>query len=191
MSKALKNLANVCGQQHTPGTETDLYYACSCELNGFPRTKEALGGTDDGDSKILDEPFVFNTSPAGTGYWRHARIKIDSGAVNDVLEGEIGSQTFKSSIPFAILGTNEKQLAFADSLAAASGYLVMMIRTNTGKLRVLGSDKRPAYVESAEIGTGTATTDSNSGVYVASASVGVTAPIYDDATHGIDITPNP
>lgn len=193
----LNNLTSVqCGTPTPAGTEVDLYYTCSCELASWPGTKydtviAASGTPAEGDTKILDEPFDFTGAASGTGYWRKATIVVDSGAINDTLEGEVGGQGFKNSLPFKVKGSNAEQLEFADNMAAYSGCLVAMLRDRNDNLRVLGNKGVPAYVESAEGTTGLKNGESNGFDYVLSAGTGKTAPIYDDATHGIDITPNP
>lgn len=186
----LQSLGANCGKSNPPGTETELFYTVDDELTGFPSRKSDNGGTAYGDSKILDEPFNFVNAPVGAGFWRKATILVDTGEVKDVLEGELGGQGYKSSFPFYIKGTDAQQLAFADDMAAASGCLILMLRDRKGNLRVLGKPSNPAMVESAEGTTGAKNGDRRGFAYVASASTGETAPIYDDATHGIDITPN-
>jgi hypothetical protein len=186
----LKNLtAAQCGSQAQAGTEVDLYYTCSCELAGWPATKADNGGTADGDTKILDEPFDFTGAATGTGYWRKATIVIDTGSIDDALEGEVGGQGFKSSIPFRIKGTDAEQLEFADNLVAYSGCLVAMLRDRKSNLRVLGTKSIPASVESVAGTTGKKNGETTGFDYVLTASTGKTAPIYDDATHGINVTP--
>jgi hypothetical protein len=186
----LTNLVVDCAKPNPPGTETDLYYTCSCELNGFPKTKKELGGTDVGDSKILGEAFDFSTAPSGSGYWRKAKILVDSGEVKDILEGEVGGQGFKSSTNFYIKGTDKEQLEFADNMAAASGCIVAMLRDRNGNLRVIGKTAIPATVEAAEGTTATKNGEKRGFAWTISAATGLTAPIYDDATHGIDVQPN-
>ena len=186
----LRNMGANCGSSNPPGTETELFYALDDEFTGWPATKADNGGILLGDAKILDAPFDFSGAPVGEGYWRKTTILVDTGEIKDVLEGELGGQGFKSSFGFFLKGTDAQNLEFADDLAAASGCLVMMLRDRKGNLRVLGKPSNPAMVESAEGTTGAKNGDRRGFAYVASASIGQTAPIYDDATHGIDITPN-
>lgn len=186
----LQSLGANCGKNNPPGTETELFYALDDDFTGFPSRKSDNGGTEYGDSKILDEPFDFTNASAGSGFWRKTTILVDTGEVKDTLEGELGGQGYKSSFGFFLKGTESQNLAFADDIASASGCLIMMLRDRSGNLRVLGKPSNPAMVESAEGTTGAKNGDRRGFAYVASASTGETAPIYDDATHGIDITPN-
>ena len=187
---ALIDMLRVCGTSNLPGTKTTLYYAPKGEFTGWPATKADNLGTDPGDTKILDEPFDFTGAPAGSGYWRRADILIDTGAVNHVLEGELGGRGYKNSLPFFILGTDAEQLEFADELVRYDGCLIAMIEDRNGKMRVLGTTGVPAQVESAEGGTGLKTGDRRGIAYVLMDSTGATSPIYDHDTHGIEITPN-
>ena len=185
-----------CGTPNPAGTEVDLYYTCSCELAAWPKTRfevvtAAAGTPVEGDTKILDEPFNFTGAASGLGYWRKATIIVDTGALNDTLEGEIGGQGYKGSIPFSIKGTGAEQLEFADNLAAYSGCLVAMLKDRNQNTRVVGTKGIPAAVESAEGTTGLKNGEKNGFDYVLSAATGLTMPIYDDATHGINLTPVP
>ena len=118
-----------------------------------------------------------------------AECKYVTGSIDDVLEGEVGGQGYKSSIPFRIKGTNAEQLEFADNLAAYSGCLVAMLRDRKRNMRVIGTKSIPASVESAEGTTGKKNGETTGFDYVLSAATGLTAPIYDDETHGINVTP--
>ena len=91
---------------------------------------------------------------------------------------------------FFVLGTDAEQLEFADNMVAASGYVVGMLRDLKSNMRVLGKTSRPAAIESLEGTTGAKTGDRRGMAYTLTATTGGTAPIYDDETHGIDITPN-
>lgn len=187
----LNNLTVSCGKPNPPGTLIEFYYAPSCELTGFPQTRaEVNAGTDPGDTKILDEPFDFSNAPTGQGYWRKAKLLVDTGEVRDVLEGELGGQGFKSSINGFIVGTDAEHLEFADCLVNYSGQLVCMLADIQGNYRVLGNDKRPAMVEAAEGTTGIQVGDRRGFAYTFSAFTGKTAPIYDAETHAIEVTPN-
>ena len=96
----LSNLTSAqCGVANPAGTEVDLYYTCSCELNAWPKTRwevvtAASGTPAEGDTMILDEPFSFSGAPSGSGYWRKATIIVDTGAITDAVEGEVGGQGF-------------------------------------------------------------------------------------------------
>ena len=192
----LQSLTRICGTENTPGTKVTLYYAKKGEFNGWPRTRHevvtAAGGTPvAGDTKILDEPFDFSEAPAGMGYWRKVDILVDSGAINAVMEGETGGKGIKNMIPFYVLGTNAEQLEFSDSIVAHDGCLVAMLGDREGNFRVLGNPDVPVQVESIEGGTGTKIGEKRGFAYSLMDNSGKHAPIYDAATHGIDLVPNP
>jgi hypothetical protein len=60
----LQSLTRTCGQSIPPGTKTKVYFTFVSELTGFPATAEDNGGTDQGDSKMLDEAFDFSAAAA-------------------------------------------------------------------------------------------------------------------------------
>ena len=191
MGAVLKNLTSVCGATYQFGTEVDAYITCSCELTGAPATIADGGGTAEGDTKILDEPWDFTAAPTGEGYWRHFRILIDTGRLKAAIEGDVGAQGFKNSVEFFVPGNQAAQMEFADNFVGSSGYVVMMIRIPGYHMAVIGSRARPAKVETLEIDGGAILTDRVGGAYLVSATGKKSYDFYDDATHGIDLTPNP
>jgi hypothetical protein len=187
----LVDLLRACGESIPPGTKSKLYFTLKGELAAWPQTKEELGGSAQGDSKILDEPFDFSGAPSGLGFWRAVDILVNTGQFRDTLEGEIGGQGFTSRVDFFVLGQGENQLEFADCVAANNGCLIAMVPDKSGNHRVLGNLDDPAFVEAIEGGTGLAPGDRVGAAYTLYANMGITAPIYDADTHGIDTTPNP
>lgn len=186
----IQSLTRVCGQSIPPGTKLRAYFTLKDELTGFPQTREDLGGTAQGDSKILDEPFDFSGAPVGKGFWRELDILVDTGSEVDTLEGEIGGQGYVQRLSYFILGAGAPQREFADLVAANAGCLIFMIQDKAGNYIVVGDPDNPVFIEAAEIGTGTQTGDRVGGQYTMYANTGVTAPLYDATTHGIDTTPN-
>lgn len=186
----LQSLTRTCGQSIPPGTKLKAYFTLKDELTGWPQTAEELGGTDQGDSKILDEAFDFSGAAAGKGFWREVDILVDTGQLRDTLEGEIGGQGFVNRLDFFVLGAGAPQLEFADQVAANAGCMIWMIPDKKGNYRVLGEPDNPVFVETLEMTTGTVNGDRVGGAYTLYANTGFTAPIYDADTHGIDTTPN-
>lgn len=187
----LKNLDKFCGVRKSPGTLITFYYTCTCELNGYPVTRAVNGGVAAGDTKILDAPFDFSTAPAGEGYWREAQGLIDTGKVNDLLQGEVGGQGFDNMFSIFIEGTAAAQLEWADDMVAHSGCLMFLVPDRNGNFRCLGHPDQPVVVEpGVDISTGEKNGDRVGGQWTFKCPSGVTAPIYDATTHGIDITPN-
>jgi len=186
----LQSLTRACGQSIPPGTKLRAYFTLKDELTGWPQTREDLGGTDQGDSKILDEPFDFSGAAVGKGYWRSVDILVDTGNLQDTLEGEIGGQGFVNRLNFFILGAGAPQLEFADCVAANAGCMIWMIPDKKGNHRVFGEPDNPVFVEALDGGTGTVNGDRVGFQYTLYANTGYTAPIYDADTHGVDTTPN-
>lgn len=183
----LKNLTVDCGNQMPPGTIIDLYYTCSCELNAFPGT---LTTTNPGDSVTLDGPFDFTGAATGEGYWRKTQMLINTGGIKQVVEGEVGGQGLMASGRFFIVGTEAEQAEFAENMVKASGCLVLMMKQReSDMMRVIGSKDIPAVVESIEFDGGEKIGDRNGAAYSIKAETGIR--YYDDATHGINVTPAP
>jgi len=187
----LENLVKECGQKLPPGTEVDIYYTCICELNGYPQTAKqlAVGDPLPGDSVRLAEPFDFTTAESGEGYWRKARILINTGGVKWDKEGDLGGEGFMSAFRFFIIGSEAEQIEFSVNLLKASGCIAMMIKQREAtEMTVIGTDKIPAYVESIAGDGGEKNGDLNGAAY----SIKFDSYLlkYDDGTHGIDVTPN-
>lgn len=185
----LLSLTRACGTANPPGTKLKLYVIPKGELTAWPQTKAELGGTAQGDTKILDEPFAY-VSTTALGYWREYDILVDTGDVRDILEGEPGGQGYRNFFDFSILGTEAEQLEVADCMAAYSGCIIAMIIDKNDNHRVLGNLEIPAFIESAEGATGKTNGDRRGFNYVLYSNTGKTAPIYDAATHGFNLTPN-
>lgn len=122
-----------CGKSYVPGTETDLYYQSSCKAN-YPDVGE--------DMVTLPSAPTFDQAN-----WLRTKILIDSGGVDWNVIGEVGGQGIQSSLKFFVIGDDAEQLSFAARLVANSGNLTMGLRRRTGKNRVVGTNKLPAYVE--------------------------------------------
>lgn len=186
----LKSFKRCGGKMNTAGTRTKLRVTCACSLTAFPKTVAALALEADpaavlaiGDTVKLGEAFAMTVGAT----WKEVDILVNTGSITDTLEGEVGGQGYKSGFTFFVQGTDAAQLEFANEVAAASGALVMQIQDKMGNWRVLGRHDDPAYIESAELTTGLVNGDRRGGAYVASATVGTVAPIYDEATLGLDV----
>ena len=82
-------------------------------------------------------------------------------------------------------------MEFADLIAQYAGCLIGMIGTKAGHYPVIGNLENPAFVEKAEGSTGATNGDFNGFDYTIYAETGITTPVYDVDTPGIDLTPNP
>lgn len=175
-----------CGNQLPPGTEVDLYYTCSCELAEWPAVES---GTTLGNRFKLAEAFDFTGAAVGSGYWRKATLLVDTGAYKAMIDGEPGGQSTKSEVRGFIIGSDAERMDVLDNFRKYSGCLVFMVKAREAALSaVIGSKSRPATVVSAEMDSGEKSGDRNGTAYV----FGAPGPIYfyDDATDGIDVTPN-
>lgn len=189
-SGILQSLSRACGTTNFPGLQLKAYFTFVDELTGFPQTAEDLGGTDQGDSKVLNEPFDFSGAPVGEGYWRYVDLVVNRNQWASVLEGEPGGQSFKNNLDFYIKGAAAAQLEFADQMLANSGCYIWMIADKQEVYYVFGTPTNPVFVETVEGGSGQAAGDPRGFKYSLMTMTGWTPSIYDAATHGIDETPN-
>lgn len=182
----LVKLTRSCGSNIIPGTKAKLYLTTKDELSAWPQTEaEANAGTNLGDKKKLAEAFTFETD----GHWREYDILVDTGAVQDTLEGEVGGQAFVSRIPFFIQGDDEAQRELADLIAANAGCMIGLIEPKGAtSARVVGDLDNPCFVESIDGGTGTAPGDRVGFQYTIYANTGKTALVY-PVSLGISTTP--
>jgi hypothetical protein len=173
---SLVKLTRSCGSNIIPGTKAKLYLTTIDELDGWPQTEaEANSGTELGDKKKLAEAFTFQTD----GLWREYDILVDTGAVQDTLEGEVGGQAFVTRLPFFIQGDAEQQRELADLIAANSGCMIGLINPKgSSSARVVGDLDNPCFVESIDGGTGTAPGDRVGFQYTIYANTGKTALVY-------------
>lgn len=180
-------------QNYATWTKAKLYLTLIPELAAWPQTRKAIKEAASqpvlqGDSKILDEPWDFSLAPTDEGYWRVIDILVNTGQLRNTIEGEIGGQGFKQRLDCFIQGNGPEQLEFADCLVINSGCLLPMIADKQSNHHVMGDLENPIYVETGEGGTGG---DRVGFAFTFFADTGFTNFIYDAATHGIDLTPNP
>lgn len=172
-----------------PGTKAKLYFTFFDEITSWPQTKEQLGGSNQGDSKIFGEAWDFTAAPTGKGFWREVDILVDTGALNDTLEGEVGGHSIVNRLPFFLEGAEAAQREFFDQMVANEGCVLWMIGDKNGNYPVLGNKDFPAYLETGEGGTGTVNGDRVGYSFQLFCNTGLTAMLY-DVTLGIDLTPN-
>lgn len=183
----LKNAGTDCGNKKPPGVLIDIYYTSTTELNGFPGL---LQTTDEGDSVTLDGPFDFTGAAAGSGYWRKVVGLTDRGGLKMLLEGDPAGQGLTSSLRFFYSGSEAGQVEFLNDLRQFGGCLSFMAKQrDSDRMRVIGTTTIPAVVESAELDGGEGNGDPNGTPIVIRAQHPLY--FYDDATHGVDTTPNP
>lgn len=169
----------VCGTPNPAGTKAFLWVQ---KIGAIADPFPAPTGTPSaaGDTKVLTGAFTYEVGePQG-----FVKIPIvpDSGQIEDNLVGnEPGSQGIESFIDFRIAGTKKEQLEFYDTLVSFSGCMVAILQTKAGEKRVLGDKDNPASVESLQARTGQVQGDPNGATIRLKSSMGVTAPILDEA----------
>jgi len=183
----IQTLTKKCGDPNPPGTRARLLLIPAAELIAWPATRADGGGTELGDTMILDEAWTY-TAEVGKGFWREFPIITDTGEIRDSLEGEIGGRSWNNQFLFFIGGLEADRLEFAKEIANCC--FVAMIPDRRDIYRVLGRYDDPAYVESVELTTGLTSGDRRGGAYSLSWSSGAPSYIYNDA-NGINLTPNP
>lgn len=178
----LRNLTRVCGEPLPPGTKTKLYLIPISEITAFP---DVVGTTDPGDSKTTSENFTLVTT-VGLGFWRTVDIWVDTGAIRNTLEGEIGGQGWRQRVDFFVIGNSAVQLEFADTMLCQSGCLLAIIIDKTGNYHIIGTLEDPVYLEAGEGGSGG---DRVGFQYTLYSNTGKTTIIHDAATYPLDLTP--
>lgn len=186
MAADIKSLTRACGASPIKGIKSRLYYSTKDEHTAWPETAAEGGGTAQGDTKILDEPFAFVTT-VGLGYWRALDILVDTGEFGNELDGEIGGQEMKNMHTFFILGDTPAVREHVDVMVRNSGCLLFLIPTKNGDTLVQGDLDNPVFIESC-VGGRRGTRVGYECTY--RASPGTTYMTYDATAHGIDITPN-
>lgn len=185
---ALKSITGECRNNPVAGLSVELYYACTCELNSFPKTKADLGSTDAGDTKNIGEAFDFKPE----GFWRKANLLVDEQAFDETLIGENGGKGYESMITGFLTGTEAERLEWADELVDKSGCLIFMIQQRSGNMRVLGNMLTPAFIDTSTITIPKKIGDGKVGnLFTAKANTGKTAPIYDFEAFGLKTEPTP
>ena len=181
-----------CGKLRPPGTQLEVKYTLQEELtSGFPATVAAGGGSAPGDTKRLGEAFDFTGAPSGSGYWRTAKILVDSGDLRFALEGDPGGQGFNNTLPFFIEGMEPEQLEAAEMFAKYSGCLIMAIEGRNGLYYVIGDLKMGVYVRTAEGGLGTSSGEQHGTAYEFYWPKGTAPMTIDPVAFPFDTTPNP
>lgn len=188
---SLVNITKACGQFKLPGTQLKVKYTLQSDLNGFPATVAAGGGTAAGDTKRLGAAFDFTGAPSGSGYWREADILVDSGDLRWTLEGDPGGQGINNSLPFFIEGALPAQLEAADMFLKYSGCIILSIEGRNGVDYVIGDLKMGVYIRTAEGGLGTTAGEQHGTAYEFYWPKGVTPYTIDATTYPFDTTPNP
>lgn len=183
----LQTLAKNCGDQKIAGVKERVYFTPQSEIETWPQTEAELAGTDQGDTKLLNEPFDF-VATVGLGYWRYMDVLVDTGEQINVLEGSIGGQYWRQRLNVFINSNDQSTSEFLDELLACSGCMVMLIPNKDGSYHVMGDATNGVYIETGEGGSGG---DRVGYQLTFMANTGKTTYLYDADTHGIDITPNP
>jgi hypothetical protein len=146
----LRSLAASCGTMYPPGLKTRLSYILRDDIQSYPRTKEEMGGTDQGDSMTFGEEFTLKSGKS----WKTIDILVNTGGVSDILEGEVGGQGFVSRLNFFVLGDGAAEREFAQCFFENTGCLIFQVGTKSGHTLVLGELDNALFVEVLEGNTG-------------------------------------
>jgi hypothetical protein len=159
----------VCGVPVIPGIYTKLYAVCACDIESFP----SVGAYDvdsPEDSVTLQGDIVLKPGKK----WAVVDIITDTGYIKNILQGSVGSKSFKNDLYFELPGTHPRTLAWHER--SKNGCMVFAVEEKIGQHRVIGSVKQPAHYESLEVGNGPEESKSLGLVYD---TIGRIAPIYE------------
>ena len=146
---SLRSLNKVCGKNHIKGLPIQLEYAGLEDIQLFPRTKLELEASNTaytpaaGDSKRLAEEFLFVPGKN----WLSINILVNSGDIQDLVEGEVGGQGVMNKLLFTIEGSNPQHNEFVDCLLTNNGCMIFKVPTQDGQTIILGTRLNPAYAE--------------------------------------------
>jgi len=135
------DLVGICGQQNTPGVETDVYAVCECDIDTFPipTATTTLGS---------GVTIVGNITLKPMKKWAQFTILTESGEIKDILTGPRGSKSFMSTLDFNVQNVGAP---VTDWIARqANGCAILLVKEKNGAMRVLGKPGSPAMLESAE-----------------------------------------
>jgi len=171
----IKDLAAPCGETIIPGLTQVIYLVCSCDIDVFP---PYLATTGIGDKITLNGNIVLK---AGAKFGK-VEITSSTGEITHTQVGVRGSKNYTNKLDFECV----KSIASDEWFDIhANGCFVAIVTQKDGQMRVLGTDKVPAFFESAEGKTGKANADAANWVGSIMDETGKVAPYY---TGTIDLT---
>lgn len=161
MCVANKLTATACGR-NAAGLSGTGYMSPAGEFASWPSFTAAVTAGD-GNTVVLSGNFSFTGAGSGKGYFRSFPMLLEKGAVVKRAVGGRGSKSIETTATFYITGADKVQLEWLRDQLNIPG--VWLITDKNGTVHVLGSKEDPAYLEEAEMNTGTAATDERGTLY--------------------------
>jgi hypothetical protein len=174
----IQNLASNCetGAVIIPGTTSKIYAVCACDILTFPGFVTTTGP---GDKLILDGDIVLKA----TKKFAEINITPDTGKIDHELVGVRGSKSYNNKFGFKVAKSLLSDEWFNEN---GNGCAVLIVETKDGARRVIGTDKIPAFFETATGTSGDAQDSEAMWTGSVMDTVGKVAPYYEGT---IDLTP--
>lgn len=172
----IQDLTFECGQGLIPGATAKLYMVCACDIDTFPGY---LTTTGTGDSITLDGNIVLKANKK----FAAVDVVVDSVDLTHTLVGVRTSKNYTNKIDGKAAKTKAADEWFEKNKNAC---IVCILEEKDGAKRVIGTDKIPAFLDTAEGKIGTSNESEKSWIFSIMDSTGKVAPYY---TGTIDLDP--
>ncbi len=171
----IENLRQYVNEDIASGvSETQVFASSVYDIETFPeRLKIGEAGFALDKAVVLSDDIVFKTD---RGFFQMT-VQTETGEVKNGLGGNKGNKKAKNMFEFFMANNNAGNLGFLDIYRNVP--MVMIVLENTGRYRVIGSVKSPAYMETGDATSGKGPDDDNGIQYIISDSSGRVAPIYE------------
>ncbi|WP_271730002.1 hypothetical protein [Aquimarina algiphila] len=171
----IENLPQYVNEDIASGVSETQVFACSVyDIDTFPETlKIGEAGFTLDKAVVLSDDIVFKTD---RGFFQMT-VQTETGEVKNELGGNKGNKKAKNMFDFYVANNNAGNLGFVDIYRNVP--MVMVVLENTGRHRVIGSVKSPAYMDTVAATSGKGPDDDNGIQITVSDSTGRIAPIYE------------
>ncbi len=171
----IENLPQYVNEDIASGvSETQVFAATVYDIETFPRPlKVGEAGFTLSKAVVITDDIVFK---ADRGFFQ-LTVQTETGEVKNGLGGNKGNKKAKNMFEFYVANNNAGNLGFLDTYRNVP--MIMVILENTGRYRIIGSVKSPAYMETGDATSGKGPDDDNGIQYIISDSSGRVAPIYE------------
>lgn len=163
------------GADNTSGIAQKIYVAKLSDIETLPKPVVDDSASDSGTVDQLVTISSDIVMKAGKSF-KELYVTLETGKVDDAVQGELDGKSFRSSISFFHPGTSAEQLGFAQYVK--NGNFVVLVPELDGNVRVIGHEAYPAKIENIAITTGGATTERKGGTYTAYSVRKGPAPIF-------------
>lgn len=171
----LEDLEQCVNEENVAGVrERGIYVALADHIDAFPESPGTVAANVTLESKAkitTDITFLENKG------WIELQVQADTGEVKDELVGNKGNKKVKSMFDFFLANTSAKNIGFINQYKNLP--LVFGIPEKSGRVRLLGSKKLPAYFESTAGTSGKGPEDDNGWQVSVEVTTGGAAPIYE------------